>query len=153
MNTDRLINTPGHLKIGELMFTVASLSLRGERALFRELAGVLQAEADPIKRVQPVLDRLKAEKRDNDYAAVLNRAVESVITGELPEYGVVMKARETNPAVLAREIYRRAKQFHERLELREIEAVVTAANVADVCFDLEVALGRIEGDESPKDAR
>lgn len=150
MTTDKLLNTPVELIIGELRFTVAALSMRGERALVRELSGMLAADADPIKRVQPILDRLEAEKRTGDRREVLLAAVNSAIEGELPGFGVVMSAREHSPAVLAREVYRRAKPFNPKLELREVEAVITEANVSDVWFDLEVALGRVEGDSDPK---
>jgi hypothetical protein len=149
MKTDQLLNTPRELVIGELRVTVAALSTRGERALQRELSQVLAEESDPIARVQPILDRLDREKRYVEKQVVLTQAAQAAVDGDLPPFAAVMTARASNPRVLAREVYRRARVFAPKLELTEVEAVITAANVEDVHFDLEVALGREEDDPKP----
>jgi uncharacterized coiled-coil protein SlyX len=149
MKTDLLMNVPRELVIGELRCTVAALSVRAERSLLRELSQVLAEEADPIERVQPILDRLEKQKRHVERQVVLSQAAQAAVNGELPSYDAVMNARATNPRVLAREVFRRARVFAPKLELIEVEAVITAANVEDVAFDLDVALGREEDDPKP----
>lgn len=138
---DELANTPGRLRLGDVVLSVAALSARAEQALTRELQGIVADGTDVWRRVEPHLAYLEAAKRFNDRAQLVELVGRSIRAGATADEDAALAARSTNPTVPAREVYRRARPFHPNLELRELEAVITPTNVADVCADLEQALG------------
>lgn len=147
--TERLLNAPGQLTLGTRSVSVAALSVRGERALIAELGSLIGQAVDAYRRAKPLLEKLVEEKNYGLHATVAKALADAVVKGEQPSYEAVDEARRTQPKVLACEIYRRAKPFHPALSREEIEAVITDSNVADVYFDLEVALGYADGDPKP----
>jgi hypothetical protein len=149
--TDKLLNVPGRVTLGDRVLTVASLSMREERALWQELAGLVAANSDPFQRIAPVVARLTKESDFVARSVLLELAGREVLADVPPPDSLVEKARRTVPAVLVRELYRRAKKFHPELREEELTAVVTKVNVGDVWFDLEAALGG--GTDDPKATR
>lgn len=148
---DRQLNVPGTVTIGDRALSVAALTLREERALWAELAEFAAADADPFHRIAPVLARLEKEKKLLERNVLLDAAARAVVEAHPLPDSAVDKARRTNPAALARELYRRAKKFHPQLDEAELIAVVTSANVGDVFYQMEAALGG--GAADPKATR
>lgn len=149
--TDKLLNVPGTVAIGDRLLTVASLSLREERALWSELCDLATADANPFQRIAPVLAQLERDKKHVERNVLLEAAARATLNAEPVSDGVLDRARRTVPAVLVRELYRRSRKFHPELQEDELAAVVTATNVGELWFALEAALG-VERDD-PKATR
>jgi hypothetical protein len=139
--TDRQLNTPGTMAIGDRLLTVGSLSTRAERSLYFELAEMVAAEADPFQRIAPVAERLLKEGKRDEHAVLIRIAAQATVGGDGPGPDTVMRARRTNPRVLCRELYRRAKPHHPELTEEELLAVITKANAEEVWMDFEEAMG------------
>lgn len=149
--TDKLLNVPRTVAIGDRLLTVAALSTREERALWSELCDLVAADSDPFQRIAPTLARLEKEKKFLERGVLLEAAAKATLDAQPVPDAVLDRARRTVPAVLVRELYRRAKKFHPQLQEEELTAVVTRANVGDLWVALEAALGGGDGD--PKATR
>ena len=149
--TDRLLNVPGTVTIGDRLLSVGHLSTREERALWTELADLVAADSDPFQRIAPVLARLEREKKFLERGVLLEAAARAALDDAGVTDAILDRARRTVPAVLCRELYRRAKKYHPQLIEDELLAVITKANVGDLWFELESALGASADD--PKATR
>lgn len=149
--TDKLLNVPATVQIGDRLLTVASLSTREERALWSELCDLASADANPFQRIAPVLAQLERDKNFVARGVLLEAAARATLNAEPVSDGVLDRARRTVPAVLVRELYRRSRKFHPDLQEEELLAVVTRTNVGDLCAAMEAALGA--GADDPKATR
>ena len=149
--SDRLLNVPGTITLGDRVLTVSAMSLREERALWQELSAIVAEQANPFQRIAPTIAQLERDKNFAARAVLLELAGREVLADAPPPDSLVEKSRRTVPVVLVRELYRRAKKYHPDLEEQELLAVITKANVGDVWFELEKALG-MESDD-PKATR
>ncbi len=136
-----LNNIPKRLTIGDKTLTVAAMSQRGELALIEVLKDLISEGVDIWKRFEPTLKMLEREKRWNDRAQIIELIGDRIASGKNVVFEDVLKARRTHPLVLAQEIYQRALPFHPEIDLEEIKAVVTDANVTELHLALENALG------------
>lgn len=147
-----LNNIPKRLTIGEKTLSVAAMSQRGELALVEILKDLISDGTDIWRRFDPSLKMLEREKRWNDRAQLIELIGGLIAQGKHVSFEDVMKARRTNPLVLAREIYQRAVPFHPDLDLSEVEAVVTDTNVAELHLALEDALGVTDDPKATRSA-
>ena len=64
----------GILALGSLKLTVTTLGERGEQTLWKMLGGIVNEEWNAFQRVQPILDRLRQQRKTAEYAAMLDTA-------------------------------------------------------------------------------
>lgn len=138
----QVANVPGRITIRDVVLSVASLNMRGEQAIYAELKSLVDDGTLLWRRIEPVLDRLEKSGNYAQRVLVIESTVRLILDGADVAQVAVDQARRTNPLVLAREIYLRAKPFHANLEPRELEAVITSVNVGEIFTQLEAALGK-----------
>lgn len=139
--TDQILNAPGTVTIGDRVLTVSSLSMREERALWGELSAIISEDSNPFTRAAPVLESLEKAGKHVERGVLLEHLCRVVSSNEPVPDRYIESSRRTNPKVLVRELYRRAKKYHPDLQEESLTAVITKTNVADVWADLEAALG------------
>lgn len=135
----------------ELALYVEPLPFRHEVAFVEDLRRLARRQAgDFVAAVEPVLDRLaklKTPEAAARAAVVLETAARMECKRELPGDDAAEAARRT-PAGVALELWYRARRTSPALQLRELEAVVTEANAADLHWQIREALGAADDPKS-----
>lgn len=136
------IITAGHVTVAGRSFRVCRLSQEAEQDLWYDLRRLAGRQLDPVAAVEPILDRLRAQKKADLYAGVLANATELAARRVQPGDDAVEEARRSLEGI-ALELWHRSGGV---ASLEEIGALITAANSRQVSRDVRAAL-RVAADD------
>lgn len=131
------------LKIGDRVVRVALLAETLEQSLWRSLGYAYHEVFDTVARfeeIRPAMKALRDVRANHEADTLLHTLCQHVLAHTPPSDAAVAKARGAVPRVLAEEVWRRARPFDKGLDLKDVEALLTEANVADVQWDLDELL-------------